>query len=119
MQRISNRFFLALCIVAVAIPLVLLGMFLQKNWQYQIEKTREALPNEFSELTLKGGSYFRYEYVGPASEVDKGFQDAYMNAFPNSGLKARDGQHLEVYPADLNMEAPEISFEILIPVEEK
>jgi predicted transcriptional regulator YdeE len=48
--------------------------------------------------------------------MDKGFQDAYMNAFPASGLKSREGQHLEIYGAEYDPDSPIAKFRILIPV---
>lgn len=71
----------------------------------------------FDRLDVESGNYFKYTYRGPASEVDRGFQAAYMIAFPASGLTSRSGKHIEVYPEDIDMTAMEISFEILIPVE--
>jgi predicted transcriptional regulator YdeE len=50
-------------------------------------------------------------------DVDSGFIDAYTVAFPQSGLTGRQGQHLEVYPADYNPMSDVVTFEILIPVE--
>jgi predicted transcriptional regulator YdeE len=62
-----------------------------------LEKSGEILSKDFSELDLKGGNYFSYRYQGAPASIDAGFQDAYMNHFPKSGLEPRDGQHLEIY----------------------
>jgi predicted transcriptional regulator YdeE len=69
----------------------------------------------FDSLLVEGGKYFEYRYEGFAVDIDKGFQDAYMNAFPKSGLKARAGQHLEIYGDEYDPEAPVSIFKILIP----
>jgi len=72
---------------------------------------------EFEHFELPGGGYFSYTYTGSMQEVDRGFADAYMNALPASGLTPREGLHLEVYPADYDPTASEVTFQILIPVE--
>ena len=71
----------------------------------------------FESLKLVGGNYFEYRYEGYAVDIDKGFQDAYMNAFPTSGLKGRAGQHLEIYGEEYDPNAPISIFKILIPAE--
>lgn len=71
----------------------------------------------FETLDVKGGNYFEYRYEGFAVDIDKGFQAAYMNAFPASGLKGRIGQHLEIYGEEYDPNAPISIFKILIPVE--
>ena len=71
----------------------------------------------FDLLEVHGGNYFEYRYEGYAVDIDKGFQDAYVNAFPASGLKARSGQHLELYGEEYDPNAPISIFKILIPAE--
>ena len=71
----------------------------------------------FESLQVNGGNYFEYRYEGYAVDIDKGFQDAYMNAFPTSGLKDRAGQHLEIYGEEYDPNAPISIFKILIPAE--
>jgi predicted transcriptional regulator YdeE len=68
-------------------------------------------------LKLEGGNYFQYNCEVLAVDIDKGFQEAYMNAMPNSGLKGRQGQHLEIYGEEYDPESPIARFRILIPVE--
>lgn len=82
------------------------------------EHDSQMLPAGLEELQLTGGNYFTYTFVGDAQKIDEGFQNAYNVAFPAAGLTGRDGQHLEIYPADYDPSAAAISFEILIPVEE-
>jgi predicted transcriptional regulator YdeE len=86
------------------------------NYFVGIEFEDILVDGVFEKLELIGGNYFKFEYSGPSSEIDKGFLNAYMNAFPDSGLSPRDGQHLEVYPVDFDPSASLIQFEILIPV---
>ena len=76
----------------------------------------ENYPANFQGLGLEGGNYFEYKYVGPAAEIDHGFLKAYTEALPSSGLTSREGQHLEIYSADYDPQAPVIKFSILIPV---
>lgn len=71
----------------------------------------------FETLYVEGGNYFEYRYEGFAVDIDKGFQDAYMSAFPASGLKGRAGQHLEIYGDEYDPDAPISIFKILIPAE--
>jgi predicted transcriptional regulator YdeE len=71
----------------------------------------------FETLQVEGGNYFEYRYEGYAVDIEKGFQDAYMNAFPASGLKGRAGQHLEIYGEEYDPNAPISIFKILIPAE--
>jgi predicted transcriptional regulator YdeE len=73
--------------------------------------------DEFELLEVEGGNYFEYRFEGYAVDVDKGFQDAYMNAFLASGLKGRAGQHLEIYGEEYDPNAPISIFRILIPAE--
>ena len=68
-------------------------------------------------LKLEGGNYFQYNCEVLAVDIDKGFQEAYMNAMPNSGLKGRQGQHLEIYGEEYDPDSPIARFRILIPVE--
>lgn len=77
----------------------------------------EETPEGFEKLQLDGGNYFEYKCEVLAVDMDKGFQDAYMNAMPSSGLKGREGQHLEIYGDDYNPDSPVAKFKILIPVE--
>ena len=67
-------------------------------------------------LKLEGGEYFEYKCEVPADEMDRGFQEAYMYAFPQSGLEGREGQHLEIYGEDYDPNSPIANFTILIPV---
>lgn len=76
----------------------------------------DVLPEGFRQLAVEGGPYFQFRYEGPATEIDLGFQDAYMKALPESGLKPREGQHLEIYGDEYDPEAPIVQFRILIPV---
>jgi predicted transcriptional regulator YdeE len=77
-----------------------------------------ATPVEgFNCLELEGGSYFEYKCEVPADNLDLGFHEAYMVAMPASGLKNRDGQHLELYGAEYDPNSPIARFSILIPVE--
>ena len=71
----------------------------------------------FDSLQVEGGNYFEYRYEGYAVDIDKGFQDAYINAFPASGLTGRVGQRLEIYGDEYDPDAPISIFKILIPVE--
>ncbi|MEN9692502.1 MAG: Integron-associated effector binding protein [Actinomycetota bacterium] len=71
----------------------------------------------FEKLKLTGGNYFKYHCEIPVEEIDKGFEDAYMNALPASGLKNREGQHIEIYGAEYDLDSPIARFRILIPVE--
>ena len=71
----------------------------------------------FKSLDITGGNYFAHTYIGSMANIDLGFMDAYTVALPGSGLSNREGQHLEVYPANYDPAAPEITFQILIPVE--
>ena len=79
-------------------------------------KSDEAVAG-FETLQIDGGNYFEYRYEGYAVDIDKGFQDAYINAFPSSGLKSRAGQHLEIYGEEYDPNAPISIFKILIPTE--
>ena len=81
-----------------------------------IEKHNKELPVDLVKLQVEGGEYFRYEYKGPLTSIDQGFQDAYMNALPRSGFVSRVGQHLEIYRKGFDPYSPVTSFEILIPV---
>ena len=72
---------------------------------------------EFESFTVPGGGYFQYQYSGSMQNVDHGFNDAYVNALPASGLIPRQGLHLELYPEYYDPTAFEVTFEILIPVE--
>ena len=71
----------------------------------------------FEKLELIGGNYFQYNCEVLANEIDKGFQDAYMNAMPASGLKNREGQHIEIYGQEYDPDSEIARFRILIPVE--
>jgi predicted transcriptional regulator YdeE len=81
------------------------------------EKPEQELSADFVELKLDGGAYFEYSYSGSPKDIDRGFLAAYTQAFPASGLKSREGQHLEVFPDDYDPTAEVISFKILIPVQ--
>ena len=81
------------------------------------ELAPEEVPAGFEKFELVGGNYFSYTYTGSMRDVDSGFIDAYTVALPQSGLVGREGQHLEVYPADYNPSAEVVTFEILIPVQ--
>ena len=70
----------------------------------------------FDSLLLDGGNYFEYKCEVPATELDKGFQEAYMVAMPASGLQGRDGQHIELYGVEYDPESPIAKFTVLIPV---
>lgn len=70
----------------------------------------------FVELQLDGGNYFEYRCEVLAVDLDKGFQDAYMNALPASGFSGRTGQHLEIYGDEYDPDSPVAKFRILIPV---
>lgn len=72
--------------------------------------------DSFKELNLDGGNYFEYLCEVLAVDLDKGFQDAYMSALPASGLKGREGQHLEIYGDEYDPDSPVAKFRILIPV---
>ena len=71
----------------------------------------------FESLRIDGGNYFEYRYEGYVVDIEKGFEDAYMNAFPSSGLKGRTGQHIEIYGDEYDPNAPISIFKILIPTE--
>ena len=71
----------------------------------------------FDTLQIDGGNYFEYRYEGFVVDIQKGFQNAYLNSFPNSGLKARDGQHIEIYGDEYDPDSPISIFKILIPAE--
>lgn len=77
----------------------------------------ESVTDGFEELEVEGGNYFTYIYVGSMKSVDAGFLNAYNVAFPDSGLTPREGQHLEIYPADYDPSAEVTTFQILIPVQ--
>ena len=81
------------------------------------EEQSDEIPAGFEKFHLEGGNYFSYTYTGSMRDVDSGFIDAYTIALPQSGLVSREGQHLEVYPADYNPAAEIVTFEILIPVQ--
>jgi len=68
-------------------------------------------------LELTDGNYFEHRCDVPASHVDQAFDDAYMRAFPNSGLIGRDGQHIEIYGDEYDPESERAKFRILIPVQ--
>ena len=68
-------------------------------------------------FNLEGGNYFQYNCEVLAVDIDQGFQDAYMSAMPASGLKGREGQHLEIYGEEYDPDSPVAKFKILIPVE--
>lgn len=70
-----------------------------------------------TELKIEGGNYFQFDCEVLAVDLDKGFQEAYMKAMPESGFKARDGQHLEIYGEEYDPDSPVAKFKILIPVE--
>lgn len=71
----------------------------------------------FEILKLDGGNYYEYKCEVPATDLDQGFREAYMEAMPASGFKGRAGQHLEIYGADYDPDSPIAKFAILIPVE--
>ena len=79
-------------------------------------ESESALPG-FDTLRLDGGNYFEYKCEVPATNLDQGFQEAYLVAMPASGHKGRDGQHLELYGAEYDPESPISKFSILIPVQ--
>lgn len=70
-----------------------------------------------TELIIEGGNYFQFDCEVLAVDIDKGFQEAYMKAMPESGLKGRNGQHLEIYGEEYDPGSPVAKFQILIPVE--
>ena len=82
------------------------------------EPVEGKVPADMEALQLTGGNYFTYVFVGGIQKIDQGFQNAYSVAFPASGLMGRDGQHLEIYPADYDPSAEVITFEILIPIQD-
>lgn len=86
------------------------------NYFVGFEKPNEGYGDDFSPLELEGGNYFRFLYQGDPHKVDEGFRSAYIEALPKSGYKTRNGQHLEIYPEDIDMSSHKISFEILIPI---
>ena len=67
-------------------------------------------------LRLDGGNYFQYNCEVLAVDIDKGFQNAYMVAMPESGFQGREGQHLEIYGDEYDPDSPIARFRILIPV---
>lgn len=69
-----------------------------------------------TQLTLEGGDYFSFRYEGPATTIDEGFREAYLEALPASGLTSRSGQHLEIYGDEYDPSAEIAVFQILIPV---
>lgn len=71
----------------------------------------------FATLELDGGNYFEYLCEVLAVDIDKGFQEAYLSAMPASGLKAREGQHLEIYGVEYDPDSPIAKFRIYIPVQ--
>ena len=71
----------------------------------------------FESLQVEGGNYFEYRYEGYVVDIAKGFQEAYMNALPSSGLKPREGQHIEIYGDEYDPDSPVSIFKILIPTE--
>lgn len=75
----------------------------------------EVLPG-FEELHFEGGNYFEYRCEVPANDLDAGFQAAYLDALPKSGLEPREGQHLELYGDEYDPQSPIARFRILIPV---
>lgn len=81
------------------------------------EKKDRELPGTFISLNLEGGNYFAYQYSGPISAIDDAYQKAYLEALPQSGFSGREGQHLELYEAEVDLNSPEITFTILIPVQ--
>ena len=70
----------------------------------------------FEPLQLEGGLYFQYNCEVLAVDMDKGFQNAYMVAMPESGFQGREGQHLEIYGDEYDPDSPIARFRILIPV---
>jgi predicted transcriptional regulator YdeE len=68
-------------------------------------------------LKLEGGNYFQYNCEVLAVDIDKGFQEAYMIAMPQSGFIGREGQHLEIYGEEYDPDSPIARFRILIPIE--
>ena len=70
-----------------------------------------------TELKIEGGNYFQFDCEVLAVDMDKGFQEAYMKAMPESGLKGRNGQHLEIYGEEYDPDSSVAKFKILIPVE--
>ena len=68
-------------------------------------------------LDVAGGNYFDFHCAVVASDLDAGFHEAYMQAMPASGLKPRDGQHIEIYGDDYDPNDAIARFRILIPVE--
>ena len=70
----------------------------------------------FESLELESGNYFNFDCEVEADNLDKGFQEAYMVAFPASGLTPRDGKHLEIYGQEYDPNSPIARFRILIPV---
>ena len=71
----------------------------------------------FESLQVEGGNYFDYRYEGYVVDIAKGFHDAYLKAFPSSGLEARAGQHIEIYGDEYDPDSPISIFKILIPTE--
>ena len=71
----------------------------------------------FESLQIVGGKYFEYRYEGLVVDIPRGFEIAYMSAFPNSGLNSRDGQHIEIYGDEYDPDSPVSIFKILIPAE--
>ena len=71
----------------------------------------------FEVLELEAGNYFHFDCEVEASNLDRGFQEAYLEAFPNSGLTPRDGKHLEIYGQEYDPNSPIARFRILIPVQ--
>jgi predicted transcriptional regulator YdeE len=78
-------------------------------------ESESSIPG-FDSLTLEGGNYFEYKSEVPATDLNQGFQEAYMVAMPASGFQGREGQHLELYGAEYDPESPIAKFTILIPV---
>jgi len=86
------------------------------NYFVGFQDIGENYSDKFSNLILTGGNYFEFTYKGSPRDIDNGFIVAYTSALPKSGLKSREGQHLEIYSEDFDPTASEIQFKILIPV---
>jgi predicted transcriptional regulator YdeE len=71
----------------------------------------------FESLQIDGGNFFEYRYEGYVVDIVEGFHDAYMQAFPSSGLKPRAGQHIEIYGDEYDPDSPISIFKIMIPTE--
>jgi predicted transcriptional regulator YdeE len=87
----------------------------QQVWYFCGFESEEDVPG-LEPLNLQGGNYFQYHAEVLAVDIDKAFQEAYMKAMPASGLKGREGQHLEIYGEEYDPDSPTARFRILIPV---